>query len=162
MSPGADYGSDFSAPETSFKSEEEEDEEDIVVLKRSPKPETPPRRQFSEEKKPTEEANSVTSEVMKDSQNNHVLDPVIREENEEEDEAPNPKKEVPSGYEYRTETDESGVTSSFYANVFTGVRWYSAEDDCGKTYYYEENGNESSWQLPNVSHSFQERSESIR
>ena len=41
-------------------------------------------------------------------------------------------------------------------NVFTGVRWYSAEDEKGKTYFYEENGNESCWRLPNVSQSIQD------
>ena len=40
--------------------------------------------------------------------------------------------------------------------MFTGVRWFSAEDSTGKVYFYEENGNESCWALPNVSQSIQD------
>ena len=41
--------------------------------------------------------------------------------------------------------------------MFTGVRWFSATDkQNGKTYFYEENGNESCWTLPNVSQSIQD------
>lgn len=35
------------------------------------------------------------------------------------------------------------------------MRWFSAETTSGKTYYYEENGNESCWVLPNVSQTIQ-------
>ena len=46
-------------------------------------------------------------------------------------------------------------------NMFTGVRWFSATDkQNGKTYFYEENGNESCWTLPNVSQSIQDPPES--
>jgi len=42
-------------------------------------------------------------------------------------------------------------------NIFTGVRWFSAIDQQnGKMYFYEENGNESCWALPNVSQSIQD------
>ena len=45
--------------------------------------------------------------------------------------------------------------------MFTGVRWFSATDkQNGKTYFYEENGNESCWTLPNVSQSIQDPPES--
>ena len=41
--------------------------------------------------------------------------------------------------------------------MFTGVRWFSAIDQQnGKMYFYEENGNESCWTLPNVSQSIQD------
>ncbi len=60
---------------------------------------------------------------------------------------------MPSGYEKRTDADTG---NSYYVNVFTGVRWYSAEDSNGKLYFYEENGNESCWALPNVSQSIQD------
>ena len=46
--------------------------------------------------------------------------------------------------------------------MFTGVRWYSAEDEKGKTYFYEENGNESCWRLPNVSQSIQDTAQSSK
>eukprot|EP00093_Oithona_nana_P002610 02610.XXX_87567_84192_1 [CDS] Oithona nana genome sequencing. len=65
--------------------------------------------------------------------------------------------EVPTGYEKRTDADTG---NSYYVNVFTGVRWFSAEDSNGKKYYYEENGNESCWALPNVSQSIQDHGES--
>ncbi len=68
-----------------------------------------------------------------------------------------PKAKQVDGYELRTDAD-SGM--SYYVNVFTGVRWYSAVDSAGKTYYYEENGNESCWSLPNVSASIQDVSSS--
>lgn len=61
--------------------------------------------------------------------------------------------QIPSGYEFKTDPE---THFSFYVNVFTGVRWYSAEDEKGKTYFYEENGNESCWRLPNVSQSIQD------
>ena len=61
--------------------------------------------------------------------------------------------QIPSGYEFKTDPD---TNFSFYVNMFTGVRWYSAEDEKGKTYFYEENGNESCWRLPNVSQSIQD------
>eukprot|EP00095_Tigriopus_kingsejongensis_P000335 maker-scaffold194_size270518-snap-gene-0.10 protein:Tk00335 transcript:maker-scaffold194_size270518-snap-gene-0.10-mRNA-1 annotation:"rho gtpase-activating protein 12" len=65
-----------------------------------------------------------------------------------------PKLEPPpDGYELRTDAD---TAASYYVNIFTGVRWFSADDDKGKAYYYEENGNESCWSLPNVSQSFQD------
>ena len=60
--------------------------------------------------------------------------------------------QVPDGYERKTSIDNG---SSYFVNVFTGVRWFSAETDAGKVYYYEENGNESCWVLPNVSQSIQ-------
>ena len=60
---------------------------------------------------------------------------------------------MPNGYEKRTDADSA---NSYYVNVFTGVRWFSAEDGNGKKYYYEENGNESCWTLPNVSQSIQD------
>ena len=42
-------------------------------------------------------------------------------------------------------------------NMFTGVRWFSAVDQQnGKMYFYEENGNESCWTLPNVAQSIQD------
>ena len=63
------------------------------------------------------------------------------------------KEDVPDGYEYRTDADSG---SSYFVNIFTGVRWFSAIDADGKTYYYEENGNESCWVLPNVSASIQD------
>ena len=45
----------------------------------------------------------------------------------------------------------------FYLVVIgvAGVAWYSAQDRNGRTYYYEENGNESCWQLPSVSQTIQ-------
>lgn len=61
-------------------------------------------------------------------------------------------QKVPDGYERKTSVDNG---SSYFVNVFTGVRWYSAETDAGKVYYYEENGNESCWVLPNVSQTIQ-------
>ena len=61
--------------------------------------------------------------------------------------------QVPNGYEKRTDADSG---NSYYVNVFTGVRWFSAEDSTGKVYFYEENGNESCWALPNVSQSIQD------
>ncbi|TRY76272.1 hypothetical protein TCAL_12003 [Tigriopus californicus] len=63
----------------------------------------------------------------------------------------------PDGYELQTDADTG---SSFYVNVFTGVRWFSAEDEKGAVYFYEENGNESCWSLPNVSQSIQDNSKS--
>ena len=59
--------------------------------------------------------------------------------------------QIPSGYERKTDGD-----SVYFVNIFTGVRWYSAKDDAGKTYFYEENGNESCWSLPNVSQTIQD------
>ena len=61
--------------------------------------------------------------------------------------------QAPNGYEKRTDADTG---NSYFVNVFTGVRWFSAEDGTGKKYYYEENGNESCWALPNVSQSIQD------
>ena len=61
--------------------------------------------------------------------------------------------QIPSGYDLRTDPD---TNSPFYVNVFTSVRWFSAEDEAGKVYFYEENGNESCWRLPSVSQSFQD------
>ena len=61
-------------------------------------------------------------------------------------------QKVPDGYERKTSVDNG---SSYFVNVFTGVRWYSAETEAGKVYYYEENGNESCWVLPNVSQTIQ-------
>ena len=45
----------------------------------------------------------------------------------------------------------------FYLVVIgvAGVAWYSAQDRNGRTYYYEETGNESCWQLPSVSQTIQ-------
>ena len=83
----------------------------------------------------------------------------------------------PSGYELRhdgrsppdpkaakasaagtTATAATAATASYYVNIFTGVRWFAAEDeDSGKVYFYEENGNESCWSLPNVGQSIQDR-----
>jgi len=62
---------------------------------------------------------------------------------------------VPNGYEVKIET-ETG--EQYYVNIFTGVAWYSAQDSTGRIYYYEENGNESCWELPNVSQTFQDHS----
>jgi hypothetical protein len=62
--------------------------------------------------------------------------------------------QVPDGYERKTSIDNG---NSFFVNVFTGVRWFSAETESGKIYYYEENGNESCWILPNVSQTIQVR-----
>lgn len=59
---------------------------------------------------------------------------------------------VPGGYERKTNVDNG---SPYFVNMFTGVRWFSAETTAGKTYYYEENGNESCWVLPNVSQTIQ-------
>jgi hypothetical protein len=61
--------------------------------------------------------------------------------------------QIPSGYEVKADP-ESNIC--YYINVFTGVRWFSAEDAKGKVYFYEENGNESCWRLPNVSQSIQD------
>ena len=59
--------------------------------------------------------------------------------------------QTPNGYEKKTDgTDE------YFVNIFTGVRWFSAKDDAGKVYFYEENGNESCWSLPNVSQTIQD------
>jgi len=60
--------------------------------------------------------------------------------------------QVPNGYELRSDTDGS----TCYVNVFTGVRWFSATDADGRAYFYEENGNESSWRLPDVGQSIQD------
>ena len=47
-------------------------------------------------------------------------------------------------------------------NMFTGVRWFSALDQQnGKMYFYEENGNESCWKLPNVSQSIQDPPQNV-
>ena len=61
--------------------------------------------------------------------------------------------QVPSGYERKTDTDSG---NDYFVNIFTGVKWFSAKDDDGKVYYYEENGNESCWALPNVSQTIQD------
>ena len=78
----------------------------------------------------------------------------------------------PSGYELRHDgrTPEktaasaspgSVPSSSYYVNIFTGVRWFAAEDeDSGKVYFYEENGNESCWSLPDVGQSIQDTEKS--
>ncbi|QQP41148.1 Rho GTPaseactivating protein 12like, partial [Caligus rogercresseyi] len=58
---------------------------------------------------------------------------------------------IPDGYEEVSEGD-----NKYIVNIFTGVRWYSARDGSGKVYYYEENGNESCWTLPNVAQSIQD------
>merc|ERR550539_820708 len=61
---------------------------------------------------------------------------------------------IPHGYEHKTDA-ETG--KDFYMNMFTGVRWFSAVDQQnGKMYFYEENGNESCWTLPNVAQSIQD------
>ena len=65
-------------------------------------------------------------------------------------------EEIPSGYEVKHETGEDGEV--YYVNVFTGVAWYTAKDKFGRTYYYEENGNESCWTLPSVSQTIQDHS----
>ena len=68
------------------------------------------------------------------------------------------KLQIPHGYEQKKDP-ESGRT--YYMNMFTGVRWFSATDKQNrKTYFYEENGNESCWTLPNVSQSIQDPPES--
>ena len=41
--------------------------------------------------------------------------------------------------EVETRTD-ADTGNSFYVNIFTGVRWFSAKDAEGKEYFYEENG----------------------
>ena len=45
--------------------------------------------------------------------------------------------------------------TQFSDTLYLGVAWYSALDKTGRTYYYEENGNQSCWNLPNVSQTFQ-------
>ena len=65
-------------------------------------------------------------------------------------------EEIPSGYEVKRESGEDGEV--YYVNVFTGVAWYTAKDKFGRTYYYEENGNESCWTLPSVSQTIQDHS----
>jgi len=64
---------------------------------------------------------------------------------------------VPSGYEVKYEnTGDEG--EKYFVNMFTGVAWYTAKDKNGRVYYYEENGNESCWSLPNVSQTIQDHS----
>lgn len=65
---------------------------------------------------------------------------------------------MPEGYERRVSSHDGGASEPYFVNVFTGVRWFSAADEAtGKVYFYEENGNESCWTLPNVSRTFQDR-----
>jgi len=63
---------------------------------------------------------------------------------------------IPHGYEVRQEEGEGGET--YFVNMFTGLAWYTAKDRNGRVYYYEENGNESCWSLPNVGQSIQDHS----
>ena len=56
----------------------------------------------------------------------------------------------------RQEEGEGG--ERYYVNMFTGLAWYTARDRGGRVYYYEENGNESCWSLPNVGLSIQDHS----
>lgn len=63
---------------------------------------------------------------------------------------------VPSGYEIKYENGDEG--EKYFVNMFTGVAWYTAKDKNGRVYYYEENGNESCWSLPNVSQTIQDHS----
>lgn len=65
-------------------------------------------------------------------------------------------QDVPSGYEIKFENGDEG--EKYYVNMFTGVAWYTAKDKNGRVYYYEENGNESCWSLPNVSQTIQDHS----
>ncbi len=66
--------------------------------------------------------------------------------------------QIPNGYEVRTDPNGSSGSERYYINIFTGVRWFSAKDDQGKVYFYEENGNESCWRLPSVGQSIQDTS----
>jgi len=63
---------------------------------------------------------------------------------------------IPHGYEVRQEEGEGG--ERYFVNMFTGLAWYTAKDRNGRVYYYEENGNESCWSLPNVGLSIQDHS----
>ncbi len=62
--------------------------------------------------------------------------------------------QIPDGYEVRQNEEAGG--RPYYVNVFTGVRWFSAQDSSGKVYFYEENGNESCWRLPSVGQSIKD------
>ena len=87
----------------------------------------------------TDQSNSKQPEVLDDNENSgDVTENVVE----------NVSKEIPSGYEVKYETEDGEL---YYVNVFTGVAWYTAKDKYGRTYYYEENGNESCWTLPSVS-----------
>uniref|UniRef100_A0A0K2SVR7 Rho GTPaseactivating protein 12like [Acyrthosiphon pisum] n=1 Tax=Lepeophtheirus salmonis TaxID=72036 RepID=A0A0K2SVR7_LEPSM len=94
-------------------------------------------------------SSTPTEEVSQDS--------IVLEEEKEvfASSTPETKKDeeppIPDGYERHKEED-----NNFYINIFTGVRWYSAKDLNGKVYFYEENGNESCWTLPNVAQSIQD------
>lgn len=81
----------------------------------------------------------------------------LSEEGKEADQPPpaESSQSVPSGYEIKNHSDSG---EQYFVNVFTGVAWYSAQDRNGRTYYYEENGNESCWQLPSVSQTIQDHS----
>lgn len=107
----------------------------------------------------TELKSSGASDVV-DSKTEEQVD----EENNSNEEKEDPKlddlestsSQIPSGYEVRQ--DEGETSGKYYVNMFTGVSWYTATDEAGKTYYYEENGNESCWSLPNVSRTIQDHS----
>ncbi len=51
--------------------------------------------------------------------------------------------------------EQTAALTSLNVGLVAGVAWYSAQDRNGRTYYYEENGNESCWQLPSVSQTIQ-------
>ena len=94
----------------------------------------------------TDQSNSKQPEVLDDNENSgDVTENVVE----------NVSEEIPSGYEVKYETEDGEL---YYVNVFTGVAWYTAKDKYGRTYYYEENGNESCWTLPSVSQTIQDHS----
>jgi len=112
---------------------------------------------------------SVPAETVMNSLGLDLVDSKIEEQVDEENNSNEEKEEqkdedvecassqnIPSGYEVRQE--EGDNSGKYYVNMFTGVSWYTATDESGKTYYYEENGNESCWSLPNVSRTIQDHS----
>ncbi|XP_039300689.1 rho GTPase-activating protein 12 isoform X1 [Nilaparvata lugens] len=56
---------------------------------------------------------------------------------------------LPAGWKTRVD-EESGLPC--YINILTGAKWFSSSDSAGRVYYFEENSNESSWTLPELSY----------
>lgn len=117
----------------------------------------PPRKQRSDVSIPSQSGSPILDEVVIDEtvvseeRDLDVLNGTSHKEvRNDESESMSEKQskprarliQVPNGYEYRTDVDSG---TSFYVNVFTGVRWFTAKDSEGKDYFYEENGNESCW-----------------
>ena len=107
---------------------------------------------FQAENKEPEPEVSVATEAAAETD---TVQPEVVLDNENSGDVENVTEEIPSGYEVKYETEDGEL---YYVNVFTGVAWYTAKDKYGRTYYYEENGNESCWTLPSVSQTIQDHS----